>query len=144
MKEKRKLTNELIGELHKLKSNGLSNKDACQRLMISEVIFYKWRNDAKEHIEQGRNTIEVKLFKSLKEAEAKFKAFHISNINNSCTTDWKASAWMLERKYPNEYARTERQQVEHSGEISNPLSQFSKKELDSMLAYLDNMEDEQV
>ncbi|MBA7557325.1 hypothetical protein ES705_50073 [subsurface metagenome] len=33
------------------------------------------------------------------------------------TGSWQASAWLLERKYPDEFARREKQEIRLSGEI---------------------------
>src|SRR5438552_2368898 len=47
-------------------------------------------------------------------ARAKAKAKLVRVITNQAPHDWRAAAWILERSWPDEYARTER--VEQIGE----------------------------
>lgn len=39
------------------------------------------------------------------QAEAGFEQHHIANINQHSIETWQASAWMLERKFPERYGR---------------------------------------
>lgn len=112
MPRKLKLNDEVIKDLCNYISNGLTNKDACAICGIPEETFYSWLRDAengtgnKSHLQ-----IKIKLAQSLKKAEANFKAFHLTKIMKSSNEDWKASAWMLERKFPKEYAKVDRNAV---------------------------------
>jgi transposase len=98
---KPKLTPELIKEFCTCISNGLTNKDACMICDISEVTLYDWINKA----ENGG--LYAELTKSMKKAEAQFKAFHLQNVTKAGKTSWQASAWMLERKFKREFGRFE-------------------------------------
>lgn len=104
-----KLTDEIIERFCDCIRNGLSNKDACIACRICEETFYSWKRDVEENNQEKPNfTKKVKLLECIKEAEADFKNFHIKNINELAQKDWKASAWMLERRFPQEYARIDR------------------------------------
>lgn len=99
---KPKLTPELAEEAIKLVSNGASNADVIAYLGVAEGTFYTWlrepKNDAQRALAQG-----------LKKAETERKLWHLQRIHEAAKSgDWKASAWYLERRYPNEYARTQR------------------------------------
>lgn len=67
------------------------------------------RNDAADVTGIGRSTLSEQIAKNeafseqVKKAEAAGKLRHIRKINKSKA--WQASAWFLERKYPEEYAR---------------------------------------
>lgn len=52
-------------------------------------------------------------------AEAKGIAQHVSNINAASLEDWKASAWYLERRDPDNWGRRDRMtaDITHSGRI---------------------------
>lgn len=99
---KPKLTKDLIKEAGKLISGGLTNKDACAVLGISEASLYKW-------LQEPRKGLEVELFESLEKAKATRKAFMLQSITSAARNGtWQAAAWYLERQYPAEYARPDR------------------------------------
>lgn len=101
-----KLTSELIEQICAFIENGNTNKDACYMVGISEATLYNWIAKASKLKKQTPdNAIYFELLESLKRAEARFRAYHISVINNASRRNWQASAWMLERRYPNEYGR---------------------------------------
>lgn len=112
-KKYRKLNEELIADIKKYLSNGLTKKDACDILGISAVILCRWTNVGEEIMEKDPNStrLEVKLVKALKEANANFKAYHLQNIMKAGKHDWKASAWMLERKFNDEFGRVDRNKI---------------------------------
>jgi len=58
----------------------------------------------------------------VKNAEAKGQIRHLKKVSES--DQWQASAWMLERKWPNEFGRRER--LEHT----SPDGSMSPKEID--------------
>lgn len=99
---KPKLTPELAEEAIRLVKGGASNADVISYLGVAEGTFYAWlrdpQNDAQRALAQG-----------LKKAETERKLWHLQRIHKAAEEgDWKASAWYLERRYPNEYARTQR------------------------------------
>jgi transposase len=113
---RQKLNKELIKEMSKYISNGLSNKDAAVLCDVSEAIFYRWMSDAEDDIKSGKKTLKVEFFESIKKARIKHKAWHIRNINISAEKNWTASAWRLERQWPEEFGRKDR--ITHDGGIS--------------------------
>jgi len=109
------LTPKLIDEITTYIENGNSNVDTCKLCGISDSAFYEWIQDAKKYLD-GDTTIKhaeikVDLMDAIKRAEAGFKAFHVNNITKSSRKNWTASAWLLERKYPKEYGRVDRNAV---------------------------------
>lgn len=111
-----KISKELIDEFLTYKENGISDKDACDLVGINPSTFYEWVKEA----ETGENAhnpgepvpyLELKtdLANGLKRARAAFKAFHIQNITKASRKEWTASAWILERMYPKEFGRIDRQ-----------------------------------
>lgn len=89
-KHDRELQTQVI--LNHVKS-GLTVKDACALAGVGQRTFYTWRRE--------RPAISA----ALKKAETEAKSFHIRNIREHSCQDWKASAWYLERKYPNEWGK---------------------------------------
>lgn len=109
---KPKCTQELIDKAAELKRHGLANKDICQALCISETTFYRW-------LQKPTNRLHRALSESLKKAEADYKGELLKSIEETATRaknpQWTAAAWLLERKYPDEYAQTTRKN-EDAGE----------------------------
>lgn len=99
---KPKLTTELAEEAIKLVKGGASNADVIAWLGVAEGTFYSWIRDPKNKAQQA-------LSQGMKKAETERKLWHLQRIHKAAEDgDWKASAWYLERRYPNEYARTQR------------------------------------
>lgn len=99
---KPKLTPELAQEAIRLVKGGASNQDVISWLGVSETSFYGWLKNPKNEAQQ-------KLAEGMKKAETERKLWHLQRIHKAAEDgDWKASAWYLERRYPNEYARTQR------------------------------------
>lgn len=111
-----KLTKELIDEFLTYKENGLSDADCCDMVGISEQSLYRWLKEADTGIDgdnpkRAASNLELKreFRDGLKRAQAAFKAYHIQNITKAAKKSWQASAWMLERMYPKEFGRIDRQ-----------------------------------
>ena len=101
-----KLTKELVRRAIELKGNGLSNQDICTACDISETAFYRWQQECKTPLQR-------ELVEGLKRAEADYKNALLENIKKQgAEKDWKAHAWLLERKYPAEFGRVDRLQAE--------------------------------
>jgi hypothetical protein len=80
---------------------GLPFVHACARAGISEDTFARWRKQSADFAE------------AVKSAEAEAIARNVTVIQKAAGTSWQAAAWWLERRYPNEFAKTER--LHHAG-----------------------------
>lgn len=99
---KPKLTSEIAEESIRLVKAGASNSDVIAYIGVTETTFYRW-------LREPRTEPERQLSQGLKKAETERKLWHLQRIHKAAEEgDWKASAWYLERRYPNEYARTQR------------------------------------
>ena len=107
-----KLTYELIEQMAALKADGLSNKDVCRAVGISEQTFYRWTQDPK-------NKLQRELCERLKKEESQFKQALLTTIRSAAlekTQHWTAAAWLLERSFPDEYGRVDRRREEKPAE----------------------------
>ena len=71
---------------------------------LNHQTYYNW-------IEKGKKGDKryVDIVDAIKTAEASFKKHHVGNIGMAADNGvWQASAWLLERKYPEEYGRREK------------------------------------
>lgn len=121
MARKSKISKELIDEFLTYKENGISDKDACDMCGIAHSTFYRWLDEAETEIngnDPKRPVADLALKKDLraglKKAKASFKAYHIQNITKASKKTWQASAWILERMYPEEFGRIDRTNVQVS------------------------------
>lgn len=109
---KPKLTYKLVQQAVEMKSHGMSNVDICFALGIAEGTFYRWLREDDTKLKRA-------LSQGLKKAEAEYKETLLQSIMATATREknpqWTAAAWLLERKYPDEYAQTTRK-VEPEGE----------------------------
>ena len=109
---KPKLTYRMVEQAVEMKSHGMTNADICRALGVSETAWYKWLKDAD-------SKVKVALVEGLKKAEAEYKETLLRSIMATATREknpqWTAAAWLLERKYPDEYAQTTRK-AEDGGE----------------------------
>jgi hypothetical protein len=86
---------------------------------IAECTYYAWLNDPDK----------PEFSQAIKEAEAKAETTALAAIQSD--PSWQSKAWYLERKFKNNWAKTENQNINHSGTIDT-----SKKSLDDY--YKDN------
>lgn len=116
---KPKCTKELIAEAVKLKKTGMNNKDMCACLRIVPQTLSRWINHPSTKLEK-------ELGEALKNAEAEFKTALRMRIVSKSQENWQAAAWMLERMYPDEYAKPEVQLAKKAAE------EASEKTLEKM------------
>lgn len=86
---------------------GLNICDSCQRAKVARQWFYDKQKADKKFAEQ------------VEDALLSFKLRNIAIIQKAANKSWTAGAWLLERKYPEEYAL--RQRLEHSGPQGGPI-----------------------
>lgn len=109
-----KLTQELVDKAIALKADGLSNGDIICALGIHESTFYRWIGDPK-------NKLQRELSEGLKKEEASFKQTLLTTIRAAALARnqyWTAAAWLLERKYPDEYGKADRRRDEEGAEAA--------------------------
>lgn len=99
-------------------SEGMTEKDSMHLCQISYTKVRHWKLHDKEFL------------KDLWMAEQSFKLQHVRNISAASERDWKASKFLLERKFPAEFGERSFQQVEQVGGdkeakfVSNLLTQI--------------------
>ena len=123
---KSKLTDEFIDEFCKALSLGLSVKAACDYVGISEPAYYSYVNKADEDIKNGvKNSKYIKLMKRVKKAKSACKAYHMNKIREASENgNWQASAWTLERCFPDEFGKSIKNDIPENGVITDLLTAF--------------------
>ena len=105
MARRPKLTQEMVDEAIRLKADGLSNGDIVCALGIHESTFYRWIGEPKTKLQR-------ELSEGLKKEESAFKRTLLTTIHSAALARnqyWTAAAWLLERKYSDEFGKAERQ-----------------------------------
>lgn len=97
-----KLTYKMVDQAVALKGRGLTNADICRALGVSETAWYNW-------LREPDTKVKVALVEGLKKSESDYKAALLKRIADASEKPqhWTAAAWLLERKYPEEYGRPE-------------------------------------
>lgn len=90
---KGKYTPEIVKEILTVISIGGSDKDAYEYAGINADTFYMW---IKRHPEFAEQVTRERL---------KGKVSMIRSIREQGKNDWRANAWYLERRYPQEFAQ---------------------------------------
>ena len=104
-----KLTPETKEQLFAALQRGLSYKDSCIHAGIDFSTFCIWRNKGKIR----KSGPFSDFLKELKRVQVDGKLALINKVRADKT--WQSHAWLLERQYPDEFARRER--IEQSGGI---------------------------
>ena len=121
---KEKLTKELVNEAVSLVESGATNNDVIAYLGVNQATFYRW-------LQSPKTPNQRELCESLKKAETKRKVWHLQRIHKAAEEgSWQASAWYLERRYPQEYGRTHRV-VEGPKQEEAPKFFFSREDADA-------------
>jgi len=101
-----KLTPELQSKICKYIEDGNYAIHACQAVGINATTFYDWVKRGDIDITNGKDSIFSNFVNTLKEAEAKAIVTHVENIRQTAISgEWTASAWFLERKYPDLFGK---------------------------------------
>ena len=99
-----KLTYEMVEMAAKLRASGLCDADVAAGMGVHRATLYRWLADPDTEVKRA-------LCDRLKKANAGFKRTMLAAIRDASEEgpeNWAAAAWLLERKWPQEYARCKR------------------------------------
>lgn len=100
---------------------GLTYTHACQIVGIDYTTFNLWRNKGQEDTKGDY----FDFFNALTRAETITSTSMMAQIRKASTEDWRAAAWWLEHRYPEEYGK---QRIEHTGKDGGPVAMTFKVE----------------
>ena len=108
-RRKNKLNEDLISEASRLVKAGLHLSHVAQALGISRQTFYNWLRKG----EETQKGLEYRFYEEITKAEAEAIARNVALIQKAAQEgNWQAAAWWLERKYPEEWGRKDRVNVD--------------------------------
>ena len=100
-KGREKLTREGIEDAVRLCRAGMTDKDIAAYLGVAPETFSRWINHPKTENQR-------QLCQAMKKGEVERKATLVNRIMEASDNSWQAAAWLLERKYPQEFAKAQR------------------------------------
>jgi hypothetical protein len=83
----------MLKAICELVRNGLSLRHAGEKLHVHRTAISRWRNELPD------------FDAAILAAEADFIEAQLANIRTAATKSWQASAWLLERKFPEFYSQ---------------------------------------
>lgn len=106
---KEKLTKDGIQTALRLCRAGLPDCQIAAALGVRAETFSIWRNHPKTENQ-------TQLSKAMKKADAEREAALVTRIMRASDDTWQAAAWLLERRYPDRYAKPVRPVEDRSAE----------------------------
>lgn len=109
-----KLTEEIITRIQELTAIGVPIEVMAPALGVSYVSVYNWKKRGEKLLKRNstprkrHDKLCVELFKARKKGINQFIANNLLNINRAGPKNWQASAWLLERRFPDHFARVDR------------------------------------
>jgi hypothetical protein len=70
---------------------------------IDESLFVEWMR--KGQVNASGHGVYHKFYEAIKQAEAELEAGLVGIITQASIKDWKAAAWLAERRFPERYVR---------------------------------------
>jgi len=112
-----KRTEKKVAELVAAVETGVSIESACSIAGIHRSTWYEWRE---------RPEIEARLDRALAIAESRL----IDSIREAGRDDWRASAWILERRYPETWSK--RSELQAGGSLEIVVRRGEKLDVNSL------------
>jgi transposase len=114
------LTEDLIRQACEILSMGNYIKTTCQYLGIDQATWYGWLADAElvlkrleldpECLVTEQEQLKIEFLMSIQKATASSQIRNLSNVQQAADRSWQASAWILERRWPEMFSLVQRVQ----------------------------------
>jgi len=98
------LNQDLVDELARYYAQGATDKIAAGRIGVPPGVLRMWISEGERQITEiygkdvGYPDEEGLLYVACAEAHAKYMLEHVDHVSDPTDYDWRASAWMLERR----------------------------------------------
>lgn len=90
---------------------------------VSVSTFYLWLDKGKK----GKRGPYIEFMQAVEKAEAEGQAALVATVNVASKDSWQAAAWILERKYPEEWGRKDALalsgKIAHEGDIKHDVTE---------------------
>lgn len=120
-----KLTPDLTDKLVRAIKAGNRLDVAARYAGISETTYHRWMQEG----ETAKSGAKREFWETVMEARAIAEVSAVSVILSAARSgSWRAAAWWLERRYPQEYGRVYRGTIEHTGAAGGPIEHVTRSE----------------
>ena len=106
---------------------------ACRYAGINPTSHYDWLKRA----DDGEGAPFADYANAVRAADVEGEQRHLKTIEEASETDWRASAWVLERRHPDDYGK---QRLEVSGPEGGPVQVDLRAQLDAVAAERSDIE----
>jgi len=114
MARKTKLNDEIIKIICDLAEDGLPDAHIANVIGVTPECFCRWKKQG----EQGKSPTHIKFYTEYKKAVAEFIQKNLQIIQKAAFDgSWQAAAWLLERRFWNEFGKKEQMRMEHTGKV---------------------------
>jgi transposase len=118
-----KLIPEIKTKLLKALAAGNHYEPACAYAGISYQTFRNWMKRG-ETASRGEY---LEFFETVQGAIAQGEIASVAKIKKAEDSDWRAAAWMLERRHPDRWASTQRVKLEVEKEMEKTLDHLERQ-----------------
>lgn len=112
-----KFTKEVVTRFYEAIRYGSKIKQACEYAGISPTQYYTWRRRANKK-EEPYYTFVL----GVEQAQGEFVVRNLQAVHAHTAIDWKAAAWLLERRHPQDFAM--RQFIEEEPPLLRDLKEL--------------------
>lgn len=104
---KLKLTKKVQNKIFHAVNQGATVELLCKYAGVSQQTFRGWLNQGIADVEGGNNkSVEARFALHFAEMEAEAATSWLEHINRSAPEDWRAAAWLLERRHRNSFGKS--------------------------------------
>jgi len=100
-----KINGELVDAVLELVAHGSTFHAAAQAAGVDRTTLHAWRERGEADLDAGKDTVYARLAHGLPRARARGEASLVDTIRAHATLDWRAAAWLLERRNPEDWAK---------------------------------------
>jgi transposase len=112
---------EIADEICQYLRDGTTVADACALVGVPKRTFHTWMTNGKKDLRAGEQTAFAMFAVEVEGAMAEAKHQAVSAVLRAAENPafWQAGAWFLERRYPDEYGKQDRLNLNHSGGVAS-------------------------
>jgi hypothetical protein len=104
MRKDCKLTEEMIVSVRSATALGMPLYKIAKVINVTDVTLKSYIDKGEIDYNNGEDTLYAKMYRAATSGEGQFIFDNLTIINKAAQRDWKAAAWLLERRVPEYFA----------------------------------------